>query len=280
MNRLYGTVLTFALRGFCSVFLLSSFGVISASALNPCSGSLATLYCLSQNFDEVYFSDYDVFWDILNSSAKRAADNRNDLVSFIRISEVKKSSNAEFEEFFSQKLESWCVEKPTYLFDGLLAVEPRTQLRIIGMLQNPLFQERSAIRKAFRNQIGNTKYHNLADLYFADDREIVKKKARNGTNPAFSFLKDLYNRLFISLRKDAGVKYYSKCKALKAGMSESEIINVMGDQFEVSYSSSGPQIGKKILKYINPPLMDGDNLIYIDTGTALASLIYCSNAKN
>lgn len=93
-----------------------------------------------------------------------------------------------------------------------------------------------------------------------------------------------YSRILTLIRSaqtdaEGTVKYYAKCQTLKVGMSEVEIIGVMGSPFEVYYSSAGPQSGKKILKYRNPRLMDDDNRIYIDTTTALASLIYCANVR-
>lgn len=72
---------------------------------------------------------------------------------------------------------------------------------------------------------------------------------------------------------------YVRCQTLKTGMTEADILRVMGKPADVYYSDIGPQKNKKVLVYKNPSTMDDDNRIYIDTSTALSSLIYCCNIE-
>jgi hypothetical protein len=70
-----------------------------------------------------------------------------------------------------------------------------------------------------------------------------------------------------------------KCKTLKTGMTEKEVVAIMGEPDEAGNIEIGPQKGKKLLVYNNPRLMDDNNKIYFDTKTLQADLIYCSNER-
>jgi len=87
------------------------------------------------------------------------------------------------------------------------------------------------------------------------------------------------NRKPVDSKNEEKLANYVKCQTLKIGMTESDILRIMGKPNEVHYSDVGPQKNKKVLIYTNPADMDDDNRIYIETTTSVSSLIYCCNLE-
>lgn len=133
-----------------------------------CVNNMATLDCVKNNFNEAYVYDYKNFWKIINSSGEKAVmcNKSDDLTNFMRLIEVRKSSNAEFEEYYSQTIEKVCVENDKCFFEAMTQLSPGAQISIVKLLKAPLFQDTSLIFNVFLHNKNNKKYKKLADLYF------------------------------------------------------------------------------------------------------------------
>jgi hypothetical protein len=130
---------------------------------------METLGCLKTNFNELYSSDYQMFWKILHSSAKQAATTGNIsiLVEFLEMAEATGKGNAEFEEFFSQTIETVFVSNTEYFLDALMTMAPKTQTEVLKILQNPLFKSSEEINSSFQKVSENGKYKSFVETYLA-----------------------------------------------------------------------------------------------------------------
>lgn len=149
-------------------FLFLSVFQITGHATSPCQKSMETLGCLKTNFDELYASDYQMFWKILHSSAEQAstAGNISKLVEFLEMAGVTGKGNAEFEEFFSQTIETVCVNNTEYFLDALMTMAPKSQSEVLKILQNPLFKSSEEINGSFQKVSEKGKYKSFVDTYF------------------------------------------------------------------------------------------------------------------
>lgn len=145
---------------FCAVFAANS------SADGLCSGTDATLNCLSKNFEKLYVTNYHGFWDILHKSAKKVQQCRSvsDVVPFLELVRLK-SNNVEFNEFFSEKIENMCIKNSKCFFDALAAMKEEDQIEIMSRMRNPLFVDQTSITEAFLKHKNNAKYKKIVEMY-------------------------------------------------------------------------------------------------------------------
>lgn len=121
----------------------------AALAHEFCVGKAENIYCLERNFDTLYAENYERFWDILHkavATAKRCNSQQN-VVGFLRLSSLK-TDNAEFNEFFSQSLEEFCLQKPICFSRGVSKLDKKARDLLKEKLKRPLFVDEAAIMKA------------------------------------------------------------------------------------------------------------------------------------
>jgi len=153
---------------------LYSFFVKVSFAEDVCAKSVSEFSCLKNNFDVMYASDYRKFWQVANLAAKKAekCEDMADVSAFFQLAVIKKSGNAEFEEFFSQTVERICVENNECFFSALVKENVQTQSAIVGMLKNPLFQNQKSIYEVFVKNKENKAYKAIIELYFRQAQQV------------------------------------------------------------------------------------------------------------
>jgi hypothetical protein len=151
---------------FLAVFLTYSSGNAAEKCPNVCLNE-ASLECLEINFDKLYHDNYELFWDILHSAAKKAkaCDSVEGTAAFLRLA-ILKQSNAEFTEFFNQTIEQLCLEESKCLLDGLLMVTQYTKVKLLDKLRTPLFMDSSKIDQVFLKARTDNEYKEISDIYF------------------------------------------------------------------------------------------------------------------
>ncbi len=130
-----------------------------------CEGKQATLDCLMDHSYELYETNIDLFWKILNTAAKRAEECKtiSDVTRFMKIVNVPR--DGAFEEYFHEKVEKLLVKNDKCFFDALTSMPGNNQVQIVGLLLNPLFVEQPEITKVFNKNKKNKKYKNVVNMY-------------------------------------------------------------------------------------------------------------------
>ena len=73
---------------------------------------------------------------------------------------------------------------------------------------------------------------------------------------------------------------YSKCEMLKKGMSEKEVIDIMGEPNAAGFWGRGKLKNKKYLIYFDKSFgSSGDNEIFIDTDTLKVIYLICGGEE-
>lgn len=155
---------------FVSLLICTTFLPISYADGDLCSGSNATLDCLSKNLDKLYSANYRLFWDILHKAEKKVQKcmSVSDTVNFMKLAHLK-SNNAEFNEFFSEVIENLCVKKSKCFFEAMVRLKDEDQLEVVKKLKTPLFVDQVAINDAFIRNKNNQKYKKVIYLYFRNN---------------------------------------------------------------------------------------------------------------
>jgi hypothetical protein len=131
-----------------------------------CEGSKATLDCLKQNSFELYSTNPDRFWTILNKAAEKAAscEKSSDTIRFLQLVEIP--LDGALGEFYSEKIENLFIAKPKCFLDAMTALTKEEQVANIKMLQTPLVTDPKKIRRVFEDHKKSKKYKFIIDLYF------------------------------------------------------------------------------------------------------------------
>lgn len=147
--------------------LFCAFIPVNSSADDLCSETNATLDCLSKNFEKLYVSNYQRFWDILHNSLKKAQQcgSNSEVISFLELAHLK-SNNAEFNEFFNETIENMCVKNTECFFNALVGMKEEDQNEIVGRIKNPMFFEQDSITETFLKYKNNAKYKKIVEKYF------------------------------------------------------------------------------------------------------------------
>jgi len=155
------------------------YGVFSSQSYgaNLCRGNEATIGCLMEHAKELYSTNNQLFWDILNKASKRAQDckSRSDVTRFMKIIRIKR--DGVFEEYFHEKMENLCVSNTKCFFNALISMTSDDQNKIIDLLLTPLFVDQSNITEAFHKIEGNKKYKRIVDRY---QKKLGEKKDLTG----------------------------------------------------------------------------------------------------
>jgi len=139
---------------------------LQSYANDLCAGKDANLSCLKKNFEQLYSSNYDLFWDILHKAEKKAQKcvSIQDTSLFLELVHIKTNS-AEFEEYFSKIIENLCVSSPKCFLDAVLQLKNEDQIQIVDRLKHTVFVDQSAITEIFKKYKDNKKYAKLIKLY-------------------------------------------------------------------------------------------------------------------
>jgi hypothetical protein len=133
-----------------------------------CTGQQETLDCLRENFEQLYKSEYERFFEILRVAEKTATkcDSVLKTVDFLDVARAI-GNNAEVAEYFSQVVEIMCTTSSECLLEGLLGVSEESRVTIISGLRAPTFLEKETIRAVFVRYRNNPRYKTLMGRYFA-----------------------------------------------------------------------------------------------------------------
>ncbi len=132
-----------------------------------CMGDNSTLDCLKDNFDNLYTTDYVLFWRILRMAERDAVSckSKSDTATFLKLAVVART-NAEFNEYFSEVIERLATSHPECFFDSLLLLDLDNATKIIMILKHPIFVEKQEIDNVFSKNMNKEKYRLLMDIYF------------------------------------------------------------------------------------------------------------------
>ncbi len=123
------------------------------------------------NFDELFRSDYPLFWTIIHNAADEAASCKSirATADFLSLARVKKG-NVEFDEFFGEFIEIRLISKDATCFlDALLATDEASRNKIMKDLHYPILMEISEVEKILDKYKNDEKYKKVIKLYFNQD---------------------------------------------------------------------------------------------------------------
>jgi hypothetical protein len=131
-----------------------------------CTRENATLGCLKENIDNLYATNYSLFWNILRSAGKTALECQSisDTASFLELAHLK-SKNAEFNEYISEILETLITKKPKCFFNSLSTLDNESILDVIKILKHPIFVSEKKIKNIFSKNSTIKKYKTIMDIY-------------------------------------------------------------------------------------------------------------------
>ncbi len=146
-------------------------------AKDLCTKEYATLGCLRENLDNLYATDYSLFWNILRSAGNIAFECRSthDTASFLELVNLK-SKNAEFNEYISEILENLIVNKPKCFFNSLSTLDHESISNVIKILQHPIFMSKKKIDNVFSKISTLKKYKTIMDIYLKLRKEQIIEK--------------------------------------------------------------------------------------------------------
>jgi len=149
----------------CFVIFLLCVIPLSGIAGTLCEGSKATLDCLKQNSFELYSTNPELFWSILNQAADKAAncENPSDTVRFLQLVQIP--LDGALSEFYSEKIENLCLNKPKCFLNAMVSLEKGERIANIKRLRTPLVTDPKDIRRVFEEHKKNKKYKEIVDLY-------------------------------------------------------------------------------------------------------------------
>jgi hypothetical protein len=132
-----------------------------------CVGQDATVECLKDNFSFFYKNDYDAFWELLHKTYRQAAKDSvlKSMEDFLGIVPYIKE-NAEVEEYFSEKIEKWCIRQLPVFFNAALKLDDVTFNEVVLILRNPTFDENKEIESVFNTLKSEGKYKKIVEQYF------------------------------------------------------------------------------------------------------------------
>jgi hypothetical protein len=130
-----------------------------------CTGRDETLVCLKKHSLELYSTNHELFWNILNNAAKKAnaCQKKKDTADFLSIVQITR--DGELAEFFSENIENLCVSNTKCFLEALMLLELFDQDGIIYELCNPIFRKPTEITEALSKFKTNSKYKRVIDLY-------------------------------------------------------------------------------------------------------------------
>lgn len=150
------------------VFLSPS---VLANGSELCKGEQSTLNCLKENFDKLYNTDYNLFWDILHDTANKLRNNHNlsHITAFLGLVSIIRG-NSEVSEFFSEVTEKLCVSNPTICLDALAMLDEKDMQLLIDRIGHPLYFSKEEIDQVFSRYRYLEKYKEISKLYFNKGR--------------------------------------------------------------------------------------------------------------
>ena len=162
------------------LFSMSLFVVFSPNCYGDglCAGKEETLVCLKKHSKELYSSNHELFWKILNDAAEKAnaCKNKKDTADLLSIVQITR--DGEVAEFFGENIENLCISNTKCFLEALMLLEPFDQDRIIYELYNPIFKKPSEITEALSKFKTDSKYKRVIDLYMQKSKppDIPKNK--------------------------------------------------------------------------------------------------------
>lgn len=154
-------------------FTWSFFIIASCDGTTICKGENTSLNCLVNNFDELYLSDYSLFWKILRTAEKKAisCQSISETAIFISLASLK-STNAEFNEYYNEVIETLIVINPKCFFASLSTLNKYVIAAVINKLRHPIFIDKTEIYKVFSKNKKIPKYKVIMENYF--NQEVGK----------------------------------------------------------------------------------------------------------
>jgi hypothetical protein len=157
---------------FLVIVILGLFFIINLCDGQCCYGSdlciknNATLNCLRDNFDNLYSTNYALFWSILKVAERKAISCKStaDTAAFLKLASIK-STNAEFNEYLSETIENLAIKKSKCFLDSLSTLDWDAMANIISLLKNPMFVEKQVIMKVFSKERNKKKYKRIMNIY-------------------------------------------------------------------------------------------------------------------
>lgn len=153
---------------FITIIIILAFGnLLMANGNSLCGGDRANFSCLKENFNELYSTNYDLFWSILHGAAQKVKTHKNvsDITEFMELSKIIKG-NAEVTEFFSKICEEFCVSNPEICLEALIQLDQEDKASILERLRNPIYLSKTEIENAFEKYKNIPKYQKNVLNYF------------------------------------------------------------------------------------------------------------------
>jgi hypothetical protein len=171
---------------FITSLLICGFVSSQSYSADLCTGDQATIECLMKNAEELYSTNMQLFWDILNKASRRAQDCRSlsDTTRFMKIVRIQR--DGAFAEYFDEKMERFCVTNTKCFFNALISMPIEDQDKIIDLLLNPLFVDQTEITEAFYKNKGSKRYKRIVAAYqkkLEEKKGQTNKERRLGTVP-------------------------------------------------------------------------------------------------
>lgn len=123
------------------------------------STNLSALRCLRNNFDRLYASDYEHFFEVLRAGEKRAikCDNIKFVTDFFSVVPLI-NGNAEVSEYFQEAIEKFAVKESDCFLKAVMQLDAKSQKIVANFLKNPVFIEKNKIQNAFSSYRTNPNY--------------------------------------------------------------------------------------------------------------------------
>lgn len=139
----------------------------STAGASLCSDKNTSYSCLFNNFDRLYKTDYERFWEIVHSKELEASKctQENQTIEFLNFVSIK-TENIEFIEYLSQALEKLLLNNHKCFFNAALKLTPKTRKLLIIKLKYPLFHDQKEIDEIFNQAMKDKKYKQLSKQYF------------------------------------------------------------------------------------------------------------------
>ncbi|MBI5696117.1 MAG: hypothetical protein HZC51_10325 [Nitrospirae bacterium] len=157
------------------VFCLVSPATAGTDAL--CSGNNATVECLKNNCEQLYSENYDLFWDIIYKSEKKAYSSGtvSDVRDYLELASIKDFNSVEFDEYLSEAMPKLFIMWPEMFLDALSISNEETVNGFVYLLQTPLGDNETEITALMKKYGKDSKYKIIMDKYFANNSDNISE---------------------------------------------------------------------------------------------------------
>jgi hypothetical protein len=172
MKKILNITLIIILLG-CACYCFAS----ETQTNNICPETPPSLKCFKEKFNQIYQSNYDLFWDTYNLYRGKAetCDNLNITTNFLELAYYI-GGNAEVEEGFHEFCENLILSKTKCFLDATLLLQDKPlDVLIKSYVSNSLFGQDEQINEALNKYSNEKEYVRFFNIY----NKYKKEKKHN-----------------------------------------------------------------------------------------------------